>query len=45
MIQNLKQSLAKEKIAEFFDSMQKLGFQKEETLSFIEESLKGENHE
>ena len=39
MIENLKSQLAKEKTQEFFNTMQKLGFQKEEVLSFLEKNL------
>lgn len=43
MIEDLKSTLAKEKIEEFLESMQRLGFQKEETISLMTETLKGEN--
>lgn len=42
MIEELKSSLAKEKIYEFLENMQKLGFQKEETIRLMTETLKGE---
>ncbi len=42
MIEELKSSLAKEKIHEFLENMQKLGFQKEETIRLMTETLKGE---
>lgn len=42
VIEQLKQSLAKEKIRQFLDSMQQLGFQKEETITLITATLKGE---
>lgn len=42
MIEELKSSLAKEKIHEFLENMQKLGFQKEETIRLMMETLKGE---
>lgn len=42
MIQDLKAELAHEKIMEFFENMSKLGFEKSETLSLIEENMKGE---
>lgn len=42
MIDTLKSSLAQEKIAEFFDSMRKLGFETSETLSLIQECIKGD---
>ena len=42
MIETLKSSLAQEKITEFFDSMRKLGFEKSETLSLIQECIEGD---
>ena len=42
MIEELKSSHAKEKIHEFLENMQKLGFQKEETIRLMTETLKGE---
>lgn len=42
MIEDLKSSLAHEKITEFFESMHNLGFKKEETLSLIENCIKGD---
>ena len=42
MIEELKSSLAKKKIHEFLENMQKLGFQKEETIRLMTETLKGE---
>lgn len=42
MIEALKSNLAQEKITEFFDSMSKLGFEKSETLSLIQECIKGD---
>lgn len=42
MIEQLKKSLAKEKIEQFLKSMQQLGFQNEETITLITETLKGE---
>ncbi|MBO5302576.1 MAG: GntR family transcriptional regulator [Lachnospiraceae bacterium] len=42
MIEDLKSSLAKEKIEEFLENMQKLGFKKEETITLMTETLKGE---
>lgn len=42
MIEELKSSLAKEKIHEFLENMQTLGFQKEETIRLMTETLKGE---
>ena len=41
MIEELKSSLAKKKIHEFLENMQKLGFQKEETIRLMTETLKG----
>ena len=43
MIEDLKASLAKEKIEEFFDNMSKLGFDKTEILALIEQNSKGDN--
>ncbi len=42
MIEELKSTLAREKIEEFLESMQKLGFQNEETITLMTETLKGE---
>ena len=42
MIEELKSSLAKEKIHEFLENMQKLGLQKEETIRLMTETVKGE---
>ena len=42
MIEALKSNLAQEKITEFFDNMSKLGFEKAETLSLIQECIKGD---
>jgi DNA-binding transcriptional regulator YhcF (GntR family) len=42
MIEVLKSNLAQEKITEFFDNMSKLGFEKSETLSLIQECIKGD---
>ena len=42
MIENLKTSLAEEKISQFFESMTKLGFQKTEILAMIKKCIKGE---
>lgn len=42
MIEKLKASLAKEKIELFLESMQQLGFQNDETIALITETLKGE---
>lgn len=42
MIQELKSALAKEKIEQFLESMQKLGFEKKETIVLMKEFLKGE---
>ncbi len=43
MIEELKNTLAKTTIEQFLESMQQLGFQKEETVTLITEFLKGEN--
>lgn len=43
MIEELKASLAKEKIEEFFEHMNKLGFNKTEILALIEQNIKGDN--
>lgn len=42
MIEELKSTLAREKIEQFLESMQQLGFQKEETIALMTE-MKGEN--
>ncbi len=42
MIEQLKQSIAKEKIEQFLESMRQLGFQNEETITLITATLKGE---
>ncbi len=42
MIEQLKESLAKEKIEEFLESMQQLGFQNNETITLITKTLEGE---
>lgn len=42
MIDELKASFAKEKITEFITLMQQLGFSKEEILSLINTTMKGE---
>lgn len=42
MIEDLKSSLAKEQITTFFENMSRLGFEKEETISMLEECIKGE---
>ena len=42
MIEELKSSLAKKKINEFLDLMQKLGFNKEEILSLMNQTMKGD---
>lgn len=41
MIDELKASLAKEKISEFLEHMQKLGFTNEEILSLMNQNMKG----
>ena len=40
MIDELKSSIAKEKITELIDLMQQLGFQNEEILSLIQQIMK-----
>lgn len=40
MIKGIKESIAKEQIAEFFQSMKKLGFSTEETIQLIEKEGK-----
>lgn len=40
MIEQLKQNVAKEKITEFFDTMNKLGFSVQETIKMIEQEGK-----
>lgn len=42
MIQQLKSELAKEVIEEFLEHMNRLGFQKEETIALMTETIKGE---
>ncbi len=42
MIQDLQSKLAQEKITEFFECMSKLGYGKQETLSFMQENIKGD---
>lgn len=41
MINDLKASIAKEKIAEFLEAMQKLGFHNEEILSLMNQTMEG----
>lgn len=43
MIDELKAELAKEIISQFLDSMKKLGFQNEETISLMAKTIKGES--
>ena len=43
MIEELKSKLAREEIEQFLESMQKLGFQKEEPMDLMSQILKGEN--
>jgi len=43
MIEELKSRLAKEKIEEFLENMQQLGYQKEETVALMTDILKGEH--
>lgn len=42
MIEELKATLAREKIKEFLDGMEKLGFEKEEAVTLISKVWKGE---
>lgn len=42
LINELKASLAKEKITEFLELMQRLGFQKEDILALINQTMKGD---
>lgn len=42
MIEKLKTSLAKEKINEFLELMQKLGYKNEEILSLMNQTMKGD---
>ena len=42
MIEKLKSNLAREKIKEFLENMQKLGISKDETITLITEIMKGE---
>lgn len=43
MINDLKSSIAKDKITEFLNAMQKLGFQNEEILSLMNQTMKGDH--
>ncbi len=43
MIEELKSRLAKEKIEQFLENMQQLGYQKEETVALMTDILKGEH--
>lgn len=45
MIDQLKSKLAEEIVAEFLEHMQKLGFQKEETISLLTKTIKMEETE
>lgn len=42
MIQQAKETLAKEQISAFFEKMQQLGFSREQTLSLMEQTAKEE---
>lgn len=42
MIEELKSSLAKEKISEFLELMQNLGYENEEILSLMNQTMKGD---
>ena len=41
MIEELKASIAKEKIEEFLESMKKIGFQDDEILSMMNKTMNG----
>lgn len=43
MINELKSSIARDKITEFLESMQRLGFQNEEILSLMNQTMKGDD--
>lgn len=43
MLNELKSSIAKEKITEFLEYMKKLGFQNEEILSLMNQTMKGDS--
>ena len=43
MLKQLKSQLAEEHIRDFFEKMRQLGFQTEETLALIQETVKEEN--
>lgn len=45
MINNLKSELAKEIVAQFLNNMQKLGFQKEEVITLLEETSETEGEQ
>ena len=45
MIQAIKKDLAKAQIDAFFTSMEKLGFDKKQTMELLEENEEGEQHE
>jgi len=45
MIDELKAKLARELITQFLENMQKLGFQKEETLSLLTKIMEGEEND
>lgn len=42
MIDELKSELAKEIISQFLENMQKLGFQQDETISLMKQTIEGE---
>ena len=42
MIETVKSEIAKEKIRLFLDSMKELGYEKEQTLTLMRQSMKGE---
>ena len=43
MIETVKSEIAKEKIRLFLDSMKELGYEKEQTLTLMRQSMEGEN--
>ncbi|MFA9379042.1 MAG: GntR family transcriptional regulator [Lachnotalea sp.] len=45
MIKDVKNQLAIEQIAEFFEKMQQLGYKKEETMQLIENAIRGKENE
>lgn len=45
MIKDVKNQLAIEQIAEFFEKMKQLGYRKEETMQLIENAIRGKENE